>query len=131
MKTVGLLLITFVILLASLPLPTKAIRACGSRSKRDGESCDESKIQTCLDVVNSGLKISTECCKILKEQQSCLCDISYVTKTSKIKTNVLSSRLKSCGILNLRCGNNNINMMRTRNPLVESTPSVESPGGRI
>ncbi|CAH8255878.1 unnamed protein product [Arabidopsis lyrata] len=111
MKTVGLLLITFVILLASLPLPTKAIRACGSRSKRDGESCDESKIQTCLDVVNSGLKISTECCKILKEQQSCL----------KIKTNVLSSHVEII----------NINMMRTRNPLVESTPSVESPGGRI
>ncbi|KAG7584659.1 Bifunctional inhibitor/plant lipid transfer protein/seed storage helical domain, partial [Arabidopsis thaliana x Arabidopsis arenosa] len=103
MKTVGLLLITFVILLASLPLPTKAIRAGGSRSKRDGESCDESMIQICLDVVNSGLKISTECCKILKEQQPCLCD---VTKTSKIKTDVLSSRLKSCGILNLRCGNN-------------------------
>ncbi|CAL9237474.1 unnamed protein product, partial [Arabidopsis halleri] len=91
------------ILLASLPLPTKAIRAGGSRSKRDGESCDESMIQTCLDVVNSGLKISTECCKILKEQQSCL----------KIKTNVLSSHVEII--------NNNINMMRTRNPLVRDT----------
>ncbi|CAA0313997.1 putative non-specific lipid-transfer protein type 2 [Arabidopsis thaliana] len=122
MKTVGLLLITFVILLASLPLPTKAIGAGGSRSKRDRESCEESRIQTCLDVVNSGLKISTECCKFLKEQQPCLCD---VTKTSKIKTNVLSSRLKSCGIHNLKCGNNN-NTMRTSNPPVlrDTTPKI-------
>lgn len=100
MKTVVLLLITFVILFASLPLPTKTIDVGGSRSKKDGESCDESKIQTCLDVIGSDLKMSTTCCEFLKEQQSCLCD---VIKTRNIKCNVLSSRLKSCGIRKPKC----------------------------
>lgn len=96
--------IVFTILSASFPLPTKATvldgNLDGSGAMKDGETCVKSKIQTCFDGMLRGMEMSTTCCKNLKEQESCLCD---VIKTRMINSTVLSSRLNSCGITNPKC----------------------------
>ncbi|KAL1213901.1 putative non-specific lipid-transfer protein AKCS9 [Cardamine amara subsp. amara] len=103
MKTL-VLLIVYIILSASFPLRTKAIvldgNLDGSGAMKNGETCDTSKIQICFDGMLRGMQMSTTCCKNLKEQESCLCD---VIKTRMIKSSVLSSRLNSCGITNPKC----------------------------
>lgn len=105
MKTVALLIVVFIILSASFPLPTKATvldgNLDGSGAMKNGETCaDKSKIQICFDGMLRGMEMSSTCCKNLKEQESCLCD---VIKTRMIKSSVLSSRLNSCGIANPKC----------------------------
>ncbi|KAF3562205.1 hypothetical protein DY000_02012354 [Brassica cretica] len=75
MKIVAVLLIAFVVLLASFPPPTKAIAVKGSRSKRNGESCATNALQVCFDGIAKRMMMSTTCCEQLKEHHSCLCDV--------------------------------------------------------
>ncbi|CAN6804876.1 unnamed protein product [Brassica oleracea var. botrytis] len=100
MKIVAVLLIAFVVLLASFPPPTKAIAVKGSRSKRNGESCATNALPVCFDGIAKRTMMSTTCCEQLKEHHSCLCD---VIKTRILDSNVLSIYLKSCGITDPKC----------------------------
>lgn len=101
MKIVALLLIAFVVLVASFPPPTKAIAVEGSRSTRNGESCATNALQVCFDSIANRMMMSTTCnCEQLKEHQSCLCD---ATKTRILDSNVLRIYLKSCGITDPIC----------------------------
>ncbi|CAN8255650.1 unnamed protein product [Cochlearia groenlandica] len=99
MKIIALLFIAIVIV-ATFSLPTKAIDVGGSRSKRNGESCHTNEFQSCFGLIARGTTMSTTCCEILKEQQSCLCG---EIETSKIDIKVISPRLRSCGISDLKC----------------------------
>ncbi|KAH0909463.1 hypothetical protein HID58_032784 [Brassica napus] len=87
LKSCALLLIAFVVLLASFPPPTKAIAVKGSRSKRNGESCATNALQVCFDGIAKRMMMSTACCEQLKEHHSCLCDV--------IKTRILDSNVEN------------------------------------
>ncbi|ESQ28937.1 hypothetical protein EUTSA_v10023808mg [Eutrema salsugineum] len=101
MKIVALLLIAFVILLATFPPPTKAIATGGSNSKSsNGGSCLTNPLLVCFDGIAKNMELPVESCRRLKQNQSCLCDI---IKKTILDSNVLSSSLKSCGIPDLKC----------------------------
>uniref|UniRef100_A0A0D3E433 UBC core domain-containing protein n=1 Tax=Brassica oleracea var. oleracea TaxID=109376 RepID=A0A0D3E433_BRAOL len=92
MKMVALLLITFVIALASFPPPTS--------SKSNAKSCLTSAVKVCFDGIARGAPVKPACCASLKEHHTCLCDI---IKSRMVDTSVLSSSLKSCGMPNPKC----------------------------
>ncbi|KAF8109748.1 hypothetical protein N665_0092s0020 [Sinapis alba] len=92
MKMVALLLITFVIVLASFSPPTKA--------KSNGKSCLTNAVKVCFDGIVRGAPVKASCCASLKDHHACLCAI---IKTRMVDASVLSSSLKSCGIPNPKC----------------------------
>lgn len=89
---VALLLITFLIVSASFPHLAS--------SKSNGKSCLTNAVKVCFDGISRGAPVKAACCKSLKENHTCLCDL---IKSRVVDTSVLGSSLKSCGMPNPKC----------------------------
>ncbi|KAL0703552.1 hypothetical protein Bca4012_069977 [Brassica carinata] len=99
MKFTGAICIAFVILFVSSLARNNAVVEEGTNGV-----CVPGELKPCIPAVQTGSKPTTECCGVLKKQQSCLCGYIKDPRFGQyVKSKYAHMVLSTCGVPYPKC----------------------------